>query len=324
MSFLQRQESNQSIIKYLRKLAPCLHRDDVKSKLSMTNPQTMSKITAKTKQCIIIGDPVGHSMSPTLHNLAYEQINIDGEFVFTAANVKPEGLKDFIAGVRATGIVGVTVTVPHKTEVMKYLDEIDPIAKKIGAVNTIVNQNGKLKGYNTDWLGTIIPLANELNEGDTKSNFLNGKKVAILGAGGAARAMAFGVKEKGAEIVIFNRTVSKAQELAGELEGEVHSLEDIEKVREADIIINSSSVGMGKLKDLTLVPIEHLRNNQLVFDAVYSPHKTRLLREAKQKDAKIIHGVEMFLYQAVPQFELQTDHKAPFETMRQFLLSRTK
>src|SRR3990167_7491456 len=138
-------------------------------------------ISAKTKMCIIIGDPVEHSLSPAMHNAGYEALGIDDQFVFTAATVKSENLKKVIKAVQAMGICGLTCTIPHKIEVMQYLDEIDEVAKKIGAVNTVLNMSGKLIGYNTDWLGVIKPLE--------KYSKLRGKKVAVIGAGGAARAM---------------------------------------------------------------------------------------------------------------------------------------
>src|SRR3989344_6026284 len=149
-------------------------------------------ITAKTKLCIIIGDPVEHSLSPVMHNAAYQALGIDNEFVFVASQVKVAHVKDVVTAMRVMGFRGLTCTIPHKIAVMKYLDKIDPIAQKIGAVNTVVNENGILTGYNTDWLGTVIPLE--------KHGTLKNKKVALIGAGGAARACGYGVIEKGATL----------------------------------------------------------------------------------------------------------------------------
>lgn len=262
--------------------------------------------------CIIIGDPVEHSLSPAMHNAAYEALGISDQFVFTAAHVKVENVKDVVQAVRIMNIRGLTCTIPHKMEVMQYLDEIDEIAQKIGAVNTVVNDNGKLKGYNTDWLGTVTPLE--------KHTTLEGKKVAIVGAGGAARAMAFGVVQKGAKLTIFNRTLEKAEELAKELGAQARDLSDLEKMKEFDIILNATNIGMGEHVGKSPLPKECIESHQIVFDAVYVPAETQLLKDAKDKGATIIRGVEMLLHQGTAQFELYTGHKAPEEVMRKVLL----
>ncbi len=200
----------------------------------------MSSITAKTKMCIIIGDPVEHSLSPAMHNAAYKHLGIDREFVFTAAHVKPGDVKYVVQAVRAMGIRGLTCTIPHKIEVMQYLDEIDEVAQKIGAVNTVVNHSGRLKGYNTDWLGTVCPIEQVTS--------LKDKRVALIGAGGAARAMAYGVVARGAALTIYNRTIENAQLLAAEINDTVktaHISTLQEPLDDIDIIINATSVGMG-------------------------------------------------------------------------------
>jgi shikimate dehydrogenase len=281
----------------------------------------MSKITAKTKMCIIIGDPVEHSLSPKMHNAAYESIGIADQFVFTAAKVKIEDIGKVAEAVRTMGIRGLTCTVPHKMEILKYLDEIDPIARKIGAVNTVVNNDGKLTGYNTDWMGTAIPLMRamkeDLNIKNFETNFLQNKKVALIGAGGAARAMAYAVIEKGGDLKIFNRTIENAKKLADELGAKYESLEAMAEIESFDIIINSTTLGMGDLQDQTPVPDKYIRKCQIVFDAVYSPLKTRLLSEAAAKGVSVINGLEMLLYQGIAQFELYTGHTAPEAVMRQ-------
>jgi len=272
-------------------------------------------ISGKTKLCVIIGDPVEHSLSPAMHNAGYEALGIDDTFAFVAAHVKPEGLNDVVQGVRAMGVRGLTCTIPHKVDVMHYLDAIDPVAQKIGAVNTIVNNNGILTGYNTDWLGVVTPLE--------QITSLRGKKVALIGAGGAARAMAYGVTERGAKLVIFNRSLEKAKELATSIgEGiEVHSIQDMnsEALQDVDIILNATSMGMESQINETPVPKEFIQPHHIVFDAVYVPSETRLLREAQEQGATIIRGIEMLLYQGVAQFELYTGDKAPVEIMRQVL-----
>jgi len=271
------------------------------------------KITAKTKMCVIIGNPVEHSLSPAMHNAAYEALGIDNQFVFAAAKVKVEDVKKVVEAVRVMGIRGLTCTIPHKLEVMKYLDEIDLIAQKIGAVNTVVNDDGVLRGYNTDWLGVVTPLKKVVK--------LKGKKVAILGAGGAARAMSYGAMAEGAKLKIFNRDFEQAKSLAQEFEGEAGDFSEIRELIDFDIIMNATPVGMTPRENQTLVPEELFNANQVVFDAVYTPRETRLLREAKLRGAKIITGLEMLLYQGTAQFELYTKRKAPVEVMRRVLLS---
>ncbi len=272
-------------------------------------------ISGKTKLCVIIGDPVDHSLSPAMHNAAYKDLGIDDEFVFVASHVKVENVKDVVQAVRVMNIRGLTCTIPHKLEVMRYLDEIDPIAEKIGAVNTVVNENGTLKGYNTDWLGTVIPLENKIGS-------LNGKSVALIGAGGAARAMAYGVIEKGAHLTIFNRTKDKAEKLAEELgkRAQTRTLEEMaQEMPKQDIILNATSVGMGKQIDQTPVPKEYIHSGQIVFDAVYAPRETRLLKESNKQGAVTIQGIEMLLYQGTAQFELYTGRIAPVDVMRRVL-----
>ncbi len=276
------------------------------------------RITAKTKTCLIIGDPVEHSLSPLMHNAAYEDLKIDDKFVFTAARVKNEGLKDVLSAVLTLGIRGLAVTIPHKIEIMKFLDpqDIDPVAQKIGAVNTIVNENGVLKGYNTDAQGVLLPLE--------KLTSLKDKKVAILGAGGAARAMAYAVSSKGAQFTVFNRTLDKAETLAREFGGIAEPFENIQKAAEADIILNATALGMYTQATETPLPKEFISENQIVFDAIYSPFETRLLLEAQERGARIIHGIEMLLYQGTVQFELFTKRTAPVDIMREVLISHAK
>lgn len=273
----------------------------------------MSRISAKTKICMIIGDPVEHSLSPAMHNKGYEALEIDDEFVYVASRVKIEDVKDVVRAVKAMGIRGLTCTMPHKIEIMKYLDKkyIDPIALRIGAVNTVVNDNGILKGYNTDWLGVLKPLE--------KLTELKGKSVAILGAGGIARAMAYAVSCGGAFFTVFNRTLEKAEDLSRDFGGLARSYKNIAEVRDMDVILNATPLGMAQRENETPLPKQYINEKQIVFDAIYAPFETRLLREAKQQGAKIIHGSEMLLHQGTAQFELYTGRKAPVDTMREVI-----
>jgi len=268
------------------------------------------KITAQTKICMVIGDPVGHSLSPKMHNAGYEALGIDDQFVYIACLVKVKDIENFVKGVRAMKIRGVSCTIPHKMAVIPYLDDIDEVAKKIGSVNTIVNDNGRLIGYNTDWLGILTPLE--------KITKLNGKTVAIIGAGGAARAVSYAVTSTGAKLTIYNRTIEKAKELAKEFGGVTFSLDELENIANADIIINTTSVGLIN-KNETILSKKLISKNQIIFDAVYGG-ETQLLKDAKEKGAQTIAGIEMLLHQGVEQFKLYTGHAAPIDVMRKVLL----
>ena len=275
------------------------------------------KITAKTKICMIIGDPVEYSLSPQIHNAGYEALGIDGEYIYVASHTKKDELENFIKGVRAMQIRGIAVKTPHKTAVMEYLDEIDAVAKQIGAVNTIVNDDGKLKGYNTDWIGVTKPL-------EIISPIKN-KMTALIGAGGAARAAAYGITIKGSKLTIFNRTLSGAQELANEFGGAAKSLEDLEEIKNMDIIINATSVGHPPHENETPVPSDYIKSTHIVYDIVYGSNApTKLIAEASKKGAKTITGIEMLLHQGFAQFKLFTGHDAPEEAMRNVLLQNVK
>jgi shikimate dehydrogenase len=270
------------------------------------------KINAKTKICMVIGDPVEHSLSPQMHNTGYEALHIDNQYVYVACHVDVNQIENFIKGIRAMRILGVSCTLPHKLAVMPYLDEIDDVAKKIGAVNTIVNKNGKLLGSNTDWIGILEPL-------NTVTN-LTDKKVALLGAGGAARSAAYAVTNQQAKLMIFNRTKDKAEKLAEEFKGDTYALDDYERIKSADIIINTTSVGLHPHEDATPLPKEYIANRHIVFDAVYGAKDTRLIQDAKEQGAITLTGKDMLLYGGAAQFKLFTGHDAPKDAMRKALI----
>ncbi len=272
----------------------------------------MGQITAKTKLCMVVGNPIEHSLSPQMHNAGYKALGIEADYIYVAANVKADQIKQLVEGIRAMDIRGVSCTIPHKTLVIPYLDKIDETAKKIGAVNTIVNTNGKLIGYNTDWQGIVVPL-----EAVTS---IKDKQVALLGAGGAARAVIYGIKARGGNVTIFNRTLQTAEALAKDFDCKVLPLTQLEAVKNMDIIFNATSVGLHPASDQTPLPKEYISKKHIVFDAVYNPLETRLLREAKEQGATIIHGYEMLLHQGVAQFKLYTNHDAPVSIMRETLL----
>jgi len=272
-------------------------------------------ITAKTKLCLIIGNPVDHSLSPAMHNAAYRYLGIDNKFVYLGSNVKVENVEKVVESMKVMeNFHALTCTIPHKIEVMKYLDWIDPTAKKIGAVNSVVKENGILKGFNTDWCGAIIPLEKVIN--------LKNKKVSLIGAGGAARAIIFGLRKKEAKVIIFNRSVEKARKLADEFHCQFSELNNQELIKESDIIINATSVGMKPLEKKTPIGVKNINTKQIVFDIVYMPKETKLLKEAKKRGARVVSGLEMLLHQGTAQFELYTGLKAPIEIMRKVLYGK--
>ncbi len=275
-------------------------------------------VSGKTRLCGIIGDPIEHTMSPAMHNAAFAKMGLD--YWYVPFRVKREELDKASAGIRALNIRGMNVTLPHKVAVMQFLDEIDPLAKRIGAVNTIVNDNGVLRGYNTDASGFLQAL---LERGVEP----RGKKVVVLGAGGASRAISFILAERGAHLVILNRRLELdwAEELANKLSqifGEqVRALELLEEnlakaLDKANILVNATSIGMSPNIDETLVTSNLLQSSLVVFDVVYNPIKTRLLREAEQIGATTISGLDMLVWQGALAFEKWTGVKAPVELMR--------
>lgn len=270
-------------------------------------------INSKTKICCIIGNPVGHSLSPQIHNAGYKALKLD--FIFVAFRVID--LKKAIEGLKALDVRGIVVTVPHKIEVMKYIDKLDNAAKQIGSVNTIVNDNGVFKGTNTDWIGGIDALKRSLA---SKGDAFRGKNVAVLGAGGAAMAIAYGLKKEGASVYVFNRTLEHAKTLVQTFQLEkAYNLTESGRIASCDIIINTTSLGMEP--NIDSYPIEEgiLRSSHIVYDIVYTPKETKLLRMARQIGATVVYGDKMVFYGALPQFELFTGQKAPASIMERAL-----
>jgi len=274
------------------------------------------RISGKTKICLVIGDPIEQTLSPLMHNTAYQALGIDDQFVYLAARVKIEDLKEAIRGVRAMGIRGLACTMPHKVRVMRYLDKVDKTAREIGAVNTVVNEDGILKGYNTDWLGALVPLKRRIS--------LKRKKVGIIGAGGAARAVIYGIAKEKANIRIFNISIKEAKPLAKKYNCSFSDFKDLYKLKDFDVIINCTPLGMGVYKNKSPVPSCVFHKGQVVMDVVYNPYETKMLREAKEKGAKIIRGYEMLLHQGLFQFFYHTGRKAPEEVMKRILIKALK
>lgn len=268
------------------------------------------KINAQTKICCVIGDPIQHSLSPAIHNTGYKSLGLN--FVYTAFRV--ENLKDAVLGFRALGIRGISVTVPHKVSVMPLLNKIDNKAKEIGAVNTIVNDNGTLTGYNTDSPAALRALK--------EITSLINKKTVIIGAGGAARAIAFGLKGEKTDVLIINRTPEKAKTLAKETNSRFGGLSKLCEIKNADVIINATSAGMHPDTNTSIISQDFLRENQTVFDIVYNPKETLLIKYAKLKKCKIVYGYKMLLHQAALQFEMFTGLIPPVDIMEKTLLNQ--
>lgn len=279
------------------------------------------RIDAGTKVCAVIGDPIEHSLSPSMHNAAFAKKGLN--FVYVAFRVK--NVEQALAGMRGLGLHGLSVTIPHKSAVLPYLDALDPTAESIGAVNTVVREpDGRLVGYNTDGVGARRAL-------EAAGADLAGASVLLIGSGGAARAVAFALATQASigALTIAGVEEDQLSALVKDLREKTRS--SVEGVR-ADrdsyrrsvprcrILINASPVGMHPKSDEIPLAPELLGPSLTVFDIVYNPLETRLLREAKARGCRTIPGVEMFLWQAAAQFELWTGEEAPLDVMREVVI----
>lgn len=268
-------------------------------------------INGHTQLFGVLGTHVQHSLSPIMHNAGYQVRGINAVYV----PLRASAVQDAFAGLKALGFTGVSVTVPHKETIMPMLDVIDPVAKKIGAVNTLVFSRKEERtvcclGTNTDWIGANQALAEVAT--------LAGSKVLVLGAGGAARAIGFGLQEAQAEVYLANRSEDKGRKLAAELGCNFVSLQDLPALR-ADILVNATAVGMTPEANKTPIDASFLRHFSVVMDIVYAPLKTRLLQEAEAQGCVTVSGVNMLLYQAMEQWRLWFGEEAPKAAMREAL-----
>ena len=282
-----------------------------------------TSISPQTRVYALIGNPVSHSMSPAIHNAAFVALNLDS--IYVAFQV--EDVKNALAGMRALdNFRGMSVTIPHKIEVMQHVDEIPDVDHHIGSINTVVKEDGKLIGFGTDGPGAL----KAIGDADVE---LAGKNVLMLGAGGAARAIAFTLAQKGAigTLVLLDINQELLSGLTGDLKsgtnaaitsGELSPAAIEEHMESTDLIINCTPVGMHPNEDSTLVPDHLFRTGQVVFDVVYNPLETKLLRQAKAKGLKVIPGVEMFINQAILQFERFAGVDAPEELMRSVVMEK--
>ena len=255
----------------------------------------------------VIGHPVAHSLSPLLHSISFKMVGIRATYV--KVDVPPERLEDFM---KSADLVfkGLNVTIPHKVEVLKYVDEEDELVREVGAANVLKFEDGKVFAYNTDVIGVRMSIEDVINP--------KGLKVAVLGAGGAARAAVVAFKDV-AKVTIFNRTVERAAALASEFGAEYSSLKDIEKIREHDIIINATPVGMDGAS--SPVPPEALRKGQVVMDMVYRPLYTPLLKMAMVNGAKAVNGLKMLVIQGVESERLWLGRAPPWREVYEKLLA---
>ena len=264
----------------------------------------------------VIGDPIDHSLSPNIHNAAFRHLKLDHTYI--AYKIPAGELSAGIEALKAIKIAGFNVTIPHKIEMMKFLDEMDTTCKLIGAVNTVLNEDGKLKGYNTDMIGFLDHIKK-------KNLTIKDSQVLLLGAGGAARAIVTAmVKEKAGKITIVNRTLENANRLA-EFAKKIGGNVDTVSIQEANklitdykFIINSTSIGMRN--EPSPISTENISKNSIVYDIVYQPINTDLIKKSKENGATIIYGYEMLLSQAACSFEIWHKTEAPYDIMKKALL----
>lgn len=273
----------------------------------LRNVYRIEQVDAATRVYGVAGDPVVHSLSPAIMNAAFRRENVNAVYLTLHAKT----LKDLLTCVREIPLHGISVTMPYKEAILKHLDNTDTHTTKIGACNTVVRaQDGKLYGFNTDAAGVVRPIERRLPT-------LEGAKILVLGAGGAARAAVFGLKERGCEVYILNRTAGPAKKLARQARARTVKRADLKKLS-FDVIINATPVGMGNTRETPLQ--EHEINARYVFDMIYDPAETRLLKLARERGAQVIPGIEMFVQQAARQFEIWTGKPAPGDEMLRTVL----
>ncbi len=271
-------------------------------------------ISRETQLYGVMANPVGHSMSPAVHNAAFEALGLDAVYLPLLVDEPVEFLQRFTP----LGFRGFSVTIPHKQAVMAGLDEVQPLAARLESVNTVVvDEGGRLFGYNTDVEGALVTIEAALEPGDS----LRGKRVLLVGAGGLGRALAHGLTERRAELVITNRTEERGLALAAEVGAQFVSLDGMAGAN-PDVLVQTTSVGMHPRIAESIVPAGMLRPGLVVYDAVYNPLETRLLRDARAAGCRTVSGIGHFVNQAAGQFELWTGRKAPTEVMRSVLLER--
>lgn len=283
---------------------------------------SLIRVSGETRVFCVLGHPVGHSMSPAMHNAALAEMGVNG--VYVAFDVHPDGLAEAVRGLQALGVGGVNCTIPHKEALLPLMDEVSEDAALIGAVNTLCLRDGKCIGENTDAPGFLSDLRAAGAEPA-------GKRALVLGAGGSARAVATALVRTGARVTVANRTLARAEELAAELNAklrvdvvrasELRAEALKEATAEADIIVNTTSLGMSPNVDaMPDLPLDALREGVFVYDLIYNPVETRLLREARRRGARGTHGAGMLARQGALALEMWTGLPAPVDLMEQVIL----
>lgn len=274
------------------------------------------RITSHTKILCVIGHPIEHSMSPTMWNPALQELELD--YMYIAFDVHPDSLEKAINGIRSLGITGVNVTIPHKKAVIKYIDEVDPIALKIGAINTIKNEEGILKARNTDAGGAKKSLLD-------MGFHISGKNILILGSGGVSRSIAYILAEEANKIVLTDLIEERAMTVANEIrtnmkvdiEGKLNNRDNIrEDIKKADILINATPIGMYPKVDETPISRDLLHDDLFVFDVVYNPLETRLMKEAAEIGCVTLGGLDMLVNQGILAFEWWLNKKPNKDLMK--------
>jgi 3-dehydroquinate dehydratase/shikimate dehydrogenase len=282
----------------------------------MVNVYRYESIGPNTAVFGVIADPIGHSLSPQIHNAAYGALGIDA--VYVPFRVPADMLGSFIEDVPRLGVRGLSVTIPHKEAIARSLTKVDPAVKGIGAVNTVLFKDDDVVGYNTDYKAAMDCLERALGGTPGGPSPLKGKRVVVLGAGGVARAIMYGLERRGAKASIASRTRARAQVLAETFGGRVVDW-PARHVSDAEIIINCTPVGMHPNVDESPFHKSNLKPSMVVFDTVYNPESTLLVKEARASGCRVVTGVEMFIHQAALQFLLFTGKEAPEAVMRETL-----
>jgi len=285
--------------------------------------RSIRSISPNTQFCAVIGNPIAHSLSPAIHNAGFEELDLD--FVYVACRV--DDVQSALAGMRAlNNFRGMSVTIPHKVEAMKYVDEIADVDISIGSINTVINVKGRLFGMGTDGPGALKAIVDAGVE-------IESKNILILGSGGAARAISFNLVRNArlGELAILDIDETMLRQLTDDLKTDTDTaiksqlLNDdtlAAAMQNADVIIHCTPVGMHPKEDASLIPIDLFRPGQVVFDIVYTPLETKLIAEARESGLKVITGVEMFINQAILQFEKFTGVDAPLEVMRRVVMEK--
>ncbi len=289
----------------------------------MPHSKSSTPVDSKTRLCCLIGDPVIQSPSPEMHNFAFQSAGLN--YIYLAFRVPAKQLSEAVNGLRAINARGFNVTIPHKQSIVTLLDDIDELASNLGAVNTVVNENGHLHGTNTDVEGFIKPLLE-------RERSLRNRRIIILGAGGAARACIAGLIQEGCtNLTILNRSADRAEQMVSDMHrkftfnAEVAKLNEVslkKTISSTDLLVNTTPIGMYPNLGESPVPKKLIQKDQIIYDIVYKPVKTKLIRYAEEAGATAIYGYEMLVEQAAKAFSLWTGSEPPKDNMKRIVLQR--